>query len=134
MLFDCSLKEIPNFSPESTLFPSSLEKLAHVPLFPLKKAASSLVPRNPWGPNWQCLSLKILLHIYLTLRSKQANFLTFGKLLELHQFPKKGTKLKSLSVLPVVSRTPTNNAARIRSKSIEKRVLVVTIVLSLRRN
>ena len=31
-------------------------------------------------------------------------------------------------------RIPTNNVARIRSKSIEKRVLVVKIVLSLRRN
>ena len=30
IVFDCSLKNIPNCSPEFTLFPSSLEKFAHV--------------------------------------------------------------------------------------------------------
>ena len=43
------LKEIPNCSPEFILFPSSLEKFAHNPIFPLIKTASSLVPHNPWG-------------------------------------------------------------------------------------
>ena len=45
------LKEMTSFSLEYTLILSSLEKFAHIPMFPLIKTASSLVPHNPWGPS-----------------------------------------------------------------------------------
>ena len=52
-----SLKEKLHFSPESTVIPNSLEKIAPVPMFLAIKMVSSLVPRAPGGPSFYIMPI-----------------------------------------------------------------------------